>query len=121
MSQRKRQSTHISKHRQGGKSKSKKAKSRPRKQSKSRSKSKPKPKSRSKIRLPKPNKGALGDYSTKSPTSKRRASLQKQIREKDYATVIRELNIRAVLGKNNAPDASEKMRSDMQYLKHHRD
>ncbi|AMN83586.1 hypothetical protein D5b_00156 [Faustovirus] len=95
------------------KNKSKHIKSRS-KRAKSKRRSK---RAKSKVRLPKPTSGALGDYTTKSPAKKRRASLQKQIREKDYATVIRELNLRATLGKNNAPDASEKMRSDMRYLK----
>ncbi|AIB52033.1 hypothetical protein E24_00338 [Faustovirus] len=74
----------------------------------------------SKTILPKPTKGALGDYTTKSPASKRRKSLQKQVREKDYATVIKELNLRAVLNKNTAPEASKKISNDMKYLKQHR-
>ncbi|QJX71593.1 nudix hydrolase domain protein [Faustovirus] len=87
------------------------------KSSKHRKAAKSRRRTKSKVRLPKPTKGSLGDYTTKSPAPKRRASLQRQIREKDYATVIRELNIRATLSKHNAPKASQKMKADMQFLK----
>jgi len=96
-----------------------KSKSKSKRKSKSKSKRKSQRKSAKTI-LPKPTKGALGDYTTKSPASKRRKSLQKQVREKDYATVIKELNLRAVLNKNTAPEASKKISNDMKYLKQHR-
>jgi hypothetical protein len=67
--------------------------------------------------LPKPQKNALEGYSTHQPSKSRRSKLTKLVSKKGYATIIRDLNLRATLSKNKAPGASKKMKSDMKYLK----
>ncbi len=70
-----------------------------------------------KVVLPRPEKGALGDYSTKNPAAERRVSLKKSVRDKGYATTMREINIRATLNKTTNPGIARKMKSDMEYLR----
>lgn len=70
-----------------------------------------------KVILPHPTPGALGDYTTHDSQSVRRKELEKHVKKIGYASTVRDLNLRATLNKSNAPDASEKMRDDMAYLK----
>lgn len=94
-----------------------KSKSRAGKKSRSRSRSRSGSRSRNKVLLLHPMKGALGKYSTKMSAAARRKILEKKMRELGYASVIRDLNLRATMNKNTNSDASEVMRHDIDYLR----
>lgn len=70
-----------------------------------------------KILLPKPQKGALGTYTTKKSKKSRRKSLREDVEKLGYTTTMRDLNLRATLTKRMAPRSSKKMRKDMEYLR----
>lgn len=71
--------------------------------------------------LPHPEKGALTykgkPYSTHDSASARRKVLEGKVKEIGYASTMRDVNLIATLTKNQAPEASKKMRADMQYLR----
>lgn len=69
------------------------------------------------ILLPHPEKGSLGKYSTSGAERTRRVELNKSVRERGYKTTVLDLNLRATLNKNQAPDASKIMREDIDYLR----
>lgn len=71
---------------------------------------------RSKVILPKPQKGALGDYSTKYPVKRRHKVLRADVKKLGYKTTVLDLSERATLNKRRAPSASKKMRADIKYL-----
>lgn len=71
----------------------------------------------SKVRLPHPEKGALGNYSTSSAERARHAELNKSVHEHGYKPTVLDLNLRATLNKNQAPGASKIMREDIDYLR----
>jgi hypothetical protein len=70
-----------------------------------------------KILLPKPQKGALGEYTIKKSKKSRRRSLREDVEKIGYTSTMRDLNLRATLTKRIAPRASKKMRKDMEYLR----
>lgn len=71
----------------------------------------------SKTLLPHPVPGALGEYSTKSSERSRHIELNKAVKKHGYKSTILDLNLRATLNKNQAPDAAKVMRKDMDYLR----
>lgn len=73
-----------------------------------------------KVRLPRPQAGAMGSYSTKDSEAKRRAALRKDVQKVGYTSTMRDLNLRATLNKNKNPTAAKKMRADMEYLRRSR-
>lgn len=72
------------------------------------------------IRVPKPKKGQLPSYRLRDLAHDRRKALEKVMRRDGYSTVIKELNVLAILNKNTQPINHKKVRNDMAYLKTHR-
>ena len=70
----------------------------------------------SKVLLPHPTKGALGDYRVSLPAAERHRILSRLITRLGYASVVRDLNLRATLLKNKSPTSHDIMRRDMLYL-----
>ncbi len=79
-------------------------------------KSKKSRKSKRKVVLPHPEKGAMGKYSTTLPRAKRHSILCGLVNKHGYASVIRDLNLRATLNKHNKTPHG-KMREDMEWLR----
>ncbi|SIP85982.1 Hypothetical protein PACV_268 [Pacmanvirus A23] len=77
-------------------------------------------KSKAKTLLPKPKPGGLGNYSTKQPAATRRQKLAREVKKHGYKTTVLDLNLRATVNKRQAPEASKKMKQDIQYLRKHR-
>ncbi len=69
------------------------------------------------VLLPHPQSGALGTYTTKDTAAVRRKKLERSVKTKGYATIIRDVSLRATLNKNTNPAASRKMKSDIAYLR----
>jgi hypothetical protein len=97
---------------------SKKSRESSRKRSSKKSRKRPSKKSRksSKTYLPKPRKGGLGRYKTSLDDNTRHEILHKLVQKNGKNTVIRDLNLRATMNKNNAPEAAQIMRDDIKYL-----
>jgi hypothetical protein len=66
--------------------------------------------------LPKPTSGALGSYHTGSLMKDRRKELRRLVADIGYASVMRDLNLRTNLMKNNK-SAHDIMKKDMEYLR----
>jgi hypothetical protein len=71
-------------------------------------------------RPPSPVKGALSGYRLSDLAGDRRKVLEKKISKEGYSTVIRKLNVVAILNKETQPQNHKKIRGDMSYLKKHR-
>jgi len=75
-----------------------------------------------KVLLPHPRKGALsktyaGKYSTHDSATHRHKVLSADVNSLGYAETVRSLNLIAILTKNQSPEASEKIRADMEWLR----
>lgn len=67
--------------------------------------------------LPRPTKGALGNYSTKKSAKSRRSDLKKDVKKLGYKSTMLDLNLVATMNKNTNPAVSKKMRQDMKWMR----
>ena len=73
--------------------------------------------------LPKPIKGALGQYGytniKRTPATVRRQALTKAVKDAGYATIMQRVNLVATYNKNSQPEVHRRMKSDITWMRRH--